>query len=345
MEARRSEYLLRQLSKAAALCESDRPAALLLLREAQAHLWRLCPAETILSALELERRLSTPLETWLPESVRLDYTGPLLSAGLPTQTCSEMLLELDVHQLWEGIQSIVKEVRDLCRVLADGDALYRRFRRFLIEHPVIESVQAAAALIPLGRKLEEFYEPIPEHLSVSGKLYRCPECRWPMNPQRQEVLCDSAWCREKSSLFRWNSRSLINLVTGQELVGETAGKRYMLNSALWKYTLLPGLLELQLAQQLSERGLDVTLWPNVDRSDLRVPYGGTELDLDAKVWISPRSLGRHLEQMTPSTLRWIVIPDYQKAHIPWLRSVSPAGLQVFTQSECIKELTQRANPF
>lgn len=345
MESRRSEYLLRQLSKAASLCESDRPAALLLLRDAQAHLWRLCPDLPLTSALELERRLSTPLESWLPESVRLDYTGPLLASDIPTQTCREMLLELDVHQLWEEIQSVVKEVRDLCRVLSNGDVLYRRFRQFLIENPVIETVQAAAALIPLGLKLDAFYEPIPEHLSVDGKLYRCPECRWPMNPSRQEVQCDSAWCREKNSLYRWDNRSLINLVTSQALAGETAGKRYMLKSALWKYTLLPGLLELQLAQQLSEHGLDVTLWPDVDRSDLRVVFGGIDLDIDAKVWISPRSLGRHLESMLPSTLRWIVTPDYQKAHIPWLRSVSPAGLQVFTQSECIKELTQRANPF
>lgn len=199
MDTQRSEYLLRLLSKAASLCESDRGAALLLLREAQAHLWRLSPTEPLSSALQLERQLSLPLESWLPESVRFDYTGPLLSSGISTQTCNEMLLELDVHQLWEEIQSIVREVRDLCQVISKGDELYRRFRRFLIENAVIDPVWAASVFIPLGRDLGDFYEPIPEHLAHNGKLYQCPECRWPMNPQRREVQCDSAWCREKTA--------------------------------------------------------------------------------------------------------------------------------------------------
>lgn len=344
MDTQRSEYLLRLLSKAASLCESDRGAALLLLREAQAHLWRLSPGEPLSSALQLERQLSLPLESWLPESVRFDYTGPLLASGISTQTCNEMLLELDVHQLWEEIQSIVREVRDLCQVISKGDELYRRFRRFLIENAVIDPVRAASVFIPLGRGLDDFYEPIPAHLAHNGKLYQCPECRWPMNPQRLEVQCDSAWCREKSSLYRWMQGRLVNVVTDQVLEGEAAGKRYMLKSALWKYTLLPGLLELQLAEKLSKHGLDVTLWPDVDRSDLRVSYGGMTLDIDAKVWVSPRALGAYLESMGPTTMRWFVIPDYQQAHVPWLRSVCP-GLQVFTQSECIKELTTRANPF
>lgn len=345
MEIPLPQYLLRLLSTAASLTQSDRKSALLLLREAQALLWRIAPAEGLVSALEFERRLTLPLEEWLPDSIRLDYTGPLITAGLPTQTCTEMLLELDSHQLWEDIQSVVKEVRDLCRIRSDGDGLYRKFRRFLIENPVIESVQAAIILIPLGKGLDEFYDPIPDHLIADGHLYRCPECRWPMNPQRREVQCGSAWCRDKSSVYRWDNDKLLNLVTSRALKGEVAGKRHMLKSALWKFTLLPGLLELQLAEQLSQQGVDVTLWPNVDRSDLRVMYGGMTLDIDAKVWISPRSLGHHLEQMRPSTLRWIVIPDYQHAHVGWLQSICPQGIQVFTQIQCLKELTSRANPF
>lgn len=80
MDSERSEYLLRLLSKAASLCESDREATLLLLRESQAHLWRLSPTESFCSALALERKLSQPLEHWLPESVRLGYSGPLLAS-------------------------------------------------------------------------------------------------------------------------------------------------------------------------------------------------------------------------------------------------------------------------
>jgi len=47
-----------------------------------------------MSAIELEGKLSVPLEDWLPSAIRAD-SGPLLYSNITTQTCNEMLLELD----------------------------------------------------------------------------------------------------------------------------------------------------------------------------------------------------------------------------------------------------------
>lgn len=143
MDARRSEHLLRLLANAATLVETDRTLALQVLREASAHLWRFMPEDPVPKPAQLEVKLAQPLETWLPDAVRIGYTGALLTSNLPSQTCSELLLELDSKHIWEAIQAKVREVRDLCQLRKDGDVYYRRFRRFLIEHAVLSLLRPA----------------------------------------------------------------------------------------------------------------------------------------------------------------------------------------------------------
>jgi hypothetical protein len=108
---------------------------------------------------------------------------------------------------------------------------------------------------------------------------------------------------------------------------------------------IPGLLELRLATQLASDGFDVTLWPDVDRADLAVSMPGELLELDAKVWVSTQALSRHIAQLPNLTPRWIVIPNYQKSHIPSLREHCPPGIDVFTENDCSKELKKHARPF
>ncbi len=55
---------------------------------------------------------------------------------MASQTCNEMMLELNARQLWETIQARVNRVKQACRLRSDGDTLYRNFRLFLIEHGV-----------------------------------------------------------------------------------------------------------------------------------------------------------------------------------------------------------------
>jgi hypothetical protein len=119
----------------------------------------------------------------------------------------------------------------------------------------------------------------------------------------------------------------------------------MLKAALWKFTLQPGLLELALAEKLTEKGFEVLLWPDVDRTDLRIQFGDSTQDIDAKVWVSPYALAKHIEQISNQVSRWIVIPDYQKQNIPLLRERCPAGVRVFTQSQCVREAQKHAAPF
>ncbi|MBH8436235.1 hypothetical protein I8Q59_21220, partial [Acinetobacter baumannii] len=122
------------------------------------------------------------------------------------------------------------------------------------------------------------------------------------------MSCDSAWCRDKKSLFLRDGTKLVNRVNNSHLEGQDAQERLMLNPALWKFTLQPGLLELSLAHALTERGYEVELWPNVDRTDLRIRIGQSTQDIDAKVWVSAHELAKHIEQIPSHLPRWIVIP-------------------------------------
>ncbi|XVN19758.1 hypothetical protein QZH46_06650 [Pseudomonas corrugata] len=119
----------------------------------------------------------------------------------------------------------------------------------------------------------------------------------------------------------------------------------MLKPALWKFTLQPGLIELALANELAAKGFDVRLWPDVDRTDLRIHLGLIEQDIDAKVWVSPYELAKHIDSISSSKPRWIVIPDYQRQNIPFLRQRCKPGVSVFTQSQCVREALKHAPAF
>lgn len=340
-----AQRLLSLLAQGATLCATDRKKAFPLLQRASALLWRLEPGRSPVTTITLEHKLNLPIEQWLPEAIRADYSGPLLCSNMASQTCNEMMLELNARQLWETIQARVNRVKQACRLRSDGDTLYRNFRLFLIEHGVIAPSQARDVFVPLNLSLSDFYEPIPLHLRHNGLLYLCPECHWPLNTQRHEVSCDSAWCRDKKSLFLRDGTKLVNRVNNSHLEGQDGQERLMLNPALWKFTLQPGLLELSLAHALTERGYEVELWPNVDRTDLRIRIGQSTQDIDAKVWVSAHELAKHIEQIPSHLPRWIVIPDYQKQNIPLLREHCPMGVRVFTQSQCVQEVQKHASPF
>lgn len=345
MDRHIAEHLLQLLAKASVECSSDRNTAFATLRQASALLWQLTPDAPPIRPLDLEKQLSAPIETWLPESVRGDYEGPLLSSHLVTQTCSEMLFEMDIRELEEETQAIVRRVRDSCRLRKGGQQLYRNFRLFLIQHAVVKPADAQAVLVPLGLAMTDLYRSIPPHLIQNDHVFLCPSCGWPMDASKEEVHCDSSWCRHGKSAFLRQGSRLVSRHDGSPLDPTPAQGLWMLQGALWKFTLLPGRLEIALAEALTNKGFAVELWPDFDRVDLRVTLGDQAFEIDAKVWRSTHALALRIEALRPTSPLWIVIPDYQKEHVKFLRSACPSGVDVFSQSQCVRELMKHADPF
>ncbi|WP_139438169.1 hypothetical protein [Aeromonas veronii] len=331
--------LLRVLSKCANLLASDGSLAVPALREAISLYWRLNPSCKPLTLLEMEQQIHVPLEDWLDEAVRGPYTGPLSIGGYPSPSCMEMALELEPAVGVERVQGIIRQVRDSCRLRNGGELLYRTFRSYIIQHPIIgQNSDVHDVFVPLGIGLADLYTEIPEHLKRDKLTYPCPVCGWPMAINSSPVTCGSQWCVATGGVYEWTSHGLVHTNSGAEISGYDSNKTWMLRPPIWQYTLIPGLLELSIARRIGEIGLEALLWPDVDTSDVRTLINDRVINIDAKVWRSAPRLATHLQSMAPSQDNWIVIPDYMERDLSYLREMSP--LPVFTESGCLKEIVK-----
>ncbi|WP_397453706.1 hypothetical protein [Pseudomonas sp. NA-150] len=333
-----AQRLMSALVKAAKLDASMVSERHAILRQVSSILWWLNPGQPALSIPALNRCLSLPIERWIDDQYRQGFEGCLQVNDKPSVLCDEIGLEYDPSTGWEGVQGMVKDVRDRCQHHPRGDDEYRTFRLFLCEHPHIHSAHAVDFLIELGVQFKSIFEEIPDHLTKAGRFYPCPSCGWPMQIQRIEVCCGSLWCEKTTGVCRWSNEELFRMDTGRQVPAIDAENRYRLNTALWKFTLIPGLLERRLHDRLAKLGLHPTLWPDVDRSDVKIEVGDQEIWLDAKVWRSMRFLAHRLTN-TEATGVWIVIPDYQKGEVPSLREQCD-GHQIMTESQCITRIAR-----
>ncbi|QJE01513.1 hypothetical protein HH212_16995 [Massilia forsythiae] len=332
-----------RLLRAAVTCVQrlavGRGNALPLLRQVAALRWRIDPASRLFTPAEVEEHLGLPIEEWLDPSVRGDYTGPLQVAGFPSTTCLEIALEVDELAYIEDVQGMIKRVRDLCRLQDGGEETYRRFRLYVIEHPLVDSTSGIQELlVPLGIGVRDMYMSIPEHLKRNGEIYPCPVCGWPMTITAPAVACQSSWCVNKIGAWSWVSARLVNNGSAKELVGHAPGDALMLRPPIWKFTLIPGLLELSLARRIEALGLPADLWPGVDASDIETVVNGTVVTIDAKAWRSATRLATHLKTLDAARPTWIVVPDYMEKHVRFLSEQSPASVSVHSETGCIRKL-------
>ena len=339
MDENTASQLLRALSKCASLLGTNRAAAMPALREAISLHWRLYPSRQPLTLLEMEQQIRLPLESWLDETIRGPYAGPLSIGDHPSPSCIEMALELDPAVGIEKVQGLIKQVRDSCRLRNEGERLYRNFRSYIIKHPIVEQGSDVHDVLgPLGIGLTDLFMEIPEHLKRNRQAYPCPVCGWPMNLNVSPVTCGSQWCVETVGMYDWTPLGLVNCGSGKEISGYPVNSTWMLRAPIWQFTLIPGLLELSIARRLGETGLETVLWPDVDMSDIRVFVKDRVINIDAKVWRSASRLATHIQSMPTNQDYWIVIPDYMVRDLFYLREHSQ--LQVFTESGCIREVVK-----
>lgn len=324
MEIDRGKVLYR-LAVAVKALTADRPSALPLLREAAATLWVVDVAHPRRSAADLERQLKQPLEQWLPAEVRADFTGPLSTEGGPTATCEEIILELNPATGWERTQHLISLVRDGCRLLQGGQALYVRFRSYLIEHPT-SSISSGIqdVLLPLGLSAREFYQDIPAHLIDREQVYPCPTCGWPMLINASPIQCGSYWCRERSGLHEWRRKHVVSNMTGKPVKGMVVDGLCMLVAPIWKFTLIPGLFEMAIVDRLHRLGHRAVLWPDFDSADIELLHRDKTMWIDAKVWSSAHRLAQHLCETDVGRPCVILIPDSHAGDLEFLRQRAPS---------------------
>ena len=110
----------------------------------------------------------------------------------------------------------------------------------------------------------------------------------------------------------------------------------------------PSLIELRLAQTLEKMGLQVELWPELDKADLRVTLPSGDIwALDAKDWGSATMLARELNQDTIPNIgqsrSFFVVPDYRWKKLAYqaaFKSRYIGILPVLSETELIQHIKE-----
>lgn len=292
--------------------------------------------------------LQTPVQEWgLKESLEVPFASPILSRyGIITPDAADFIQIYDNPT--EAQSREVFEVLQYCRQANPQlDESYRQIRTFLIENAVV----AADVLYPF---VARFPKELSNHIFVcydefTSKIEhyrRCPRCGWTLSYKNGEWQCGA-----------------------YDLCGQVQAKSYKpeewpmnnrlfrLKEGVHRYTLLPGLAELNLKGKLEAHGFNVELYPDVDRYDLWVHKDGRTIAMiDVKDFSHPLNLAYFFNQLSDDQLAkytsvenvLVVIPDYRRQHhnsfayqVNQALSDRTKLLQIWDEKKVISELKER----
>lgn len=269
---------------------------------------------------DLVHCMARPLAEWLPE-------GPeecLLEEGGPSAWAQAWAELQGGDPILEAEQRVILKAMQALEIRSDGEARYTELRDFLIHHALALESDARAMLAPLGLPLSDFYQALGDSclLRVAGEevCFPCPRCGWPMVIQHKsgQVRCRAEACVSEGARFRWHDGTLLpvgNRTRPARVVPAAGWVR--LTTGLWRYAVLPGLWERELADRLRRLpGVEVALWPHLDLYDLDVRFADRQWRVDVKDHRSPRRLAELLARRPPpSRPTYIVIPDTHGADL------------------------------
>lgn len=294
--------------------------------------------------------LQTPVQEWgLGESQVAPISSPILSRnGVITPDAADFIQIYDNPT--EAQSREVFEILQYCRQANPQlDDQYRTIRTFLIENAVVPG----DILYPFAM---QFPKDLSKHIiacyddEITSKIehYRkCPRCGWTLS------YVDHQW--------QCGSYDLCGQIQAKPFDPDEwpVDKRlFRLTEGVHRYTLLPGLAELQLKRKLEAEGFSVQLYPDVDRFDMTVKKDGRTIAMiDMKDFSHPLNLAyffneltdHHLAKYTTGENIIVVVPDYRKQyHSKYAYQVKQAlssrakALQVWDEKRAISKLKEYA---
>lgn len=257
-----------------------------------------------------------PLEEWgLEIEEELDGEEALLFLGEPTEVTIELAEAFGGSIPSQEQSRIATALFQRCQTHPRGEENYTKFRRFIIEHPVLshQELLEAKGLFGLGiglaDLLEECYETAPSCYEFQGSFYACPYCHALAAVAQVEVIANPNCNR---------------CPPGRRL------KRKMklpddclkLKRGIERFWFYPGRAEIRLYKKLTASMLQVELYPKCDRYDLRITFPDDEVwAIDLKDYSNPYLLIKRLgDKPIPADPPWdvayIVVPTERKKQRP-----------------------------
>lgn len=255
-------------------------------------------------------------EEWGVEvDTEVDSNNTLLFFEEPTELAIELAEAFGGSVLSQEQSRIASALLQHCQSHSHGTQLYSKFRRFIIENPVLsnqEFVEAKGQFglgVGLASLLDECYEPAPSCYRLQGNFYACPYCYALTSVAYEQVIAnpDCNRCSPGRRLKR-------KVKLPQDVL--------KLRRGIERFWFYPGRTEIRLYEKLAELGLQVELYPSCDRYDLRVTFlDGEVWALDLKDYSNPYLLVKRLgEEPIPVAPPWdsayIVIPHERKRDRP-----------------------------
>jgi hypothetical protein len=275
------------------------------------------PARTLSEFLVL---LNSPVTEWLGGS-----GGPLVEGGAVTELALDVIAETGgADAEAEIVQARVGGTRATFAARDNGDEEYRRFRRFLIEHATATVDEAQTGVLAAGLAPPDLFEEISpsckDSIGAMDVFYPCRRCGWPMRCLDEIVQCTSKVCQSEGARFLKNRGALSAVRSMAPPDAVRAAGRLRLRHPVWRYTLQPGLVELDLAARLTRiPRVEVVLWPERDRYDLDVRVGGASWAVDVKDWSFAAKLANHFQGLDPPEKLFVVLPEWRRDHIAVLK--------------------------
>lgn len=253
-----------------------------------------------------------PLGEWgLDLDDELEGDETLLFLGQPTEITLELAESFGGSIFSQEQSRIAYDLLQRCRGNPRGAEFYTKFRRFIVEHPVLSNQELVEAKgwfglgMGLADLLEECYEPAPICYQFQNNFYACPYCRALAGVSNQEVIAN----------FNCNRCPAGRRLKRKMKLPENCLK---LRRGIERFWFYPGRSEIRLYERLTELGLQVNLYPECDRYDLRVHFPDGEIwALDLKDYLNPYFLVKQLgAEPIPADPPWhigyIVVPSERK---------------------------------
>lgn len=268
---------------------------------------------------------------------------------------------LDAEMDQERVYAALKKRQD--------QAAYVEGRKALITIPA--GADGKLRKLKLPSSVFDFYGPITHAAVYDRWWFACPICRWPMRIAirgSRGAKTGSARCFHKPHaaqgaafhfkipdggkppslvpaagpppLPRGNASVLFTDVRDRIPEPLPVEGHKALSRGVWRWTTVPGLIEVALYQALEARGLNPDLWPDLDAYDLHVAAGAgdrkTTFSIDVKDYSNALLLARKVQADGGDAggAQWLVVPDYRASSVPLLTAVCKEfGLKVATAGE------------
>lgn len=264
----------------------------------------------------LMAKAATPLFDWVPDlswDVSEEFfSSRLVEDGEITTDCRKLAVvggnpEVEIEENI-GYEIILS----MCMERADGEELYRTWRRAVIENPVVLSWSSTLMNYPLlgdverlDEIVEAFYQRVPETLAIDGYLPICTVSGTILRRLGDQGFHTECRDPEAIKLARAGQHQKLKYRPGM----------LQLRRAFRTFWCLPGKAELELFKHLNAAGWQCQLWPSLDRVDLVAasPDGGRKIAVDVKDYLSPANLASRFngfKEFSATHECYLVCPDY-----------------------------------